>query len=84
MQNASSDLVCTLKVCPAQAITIEAEEREDGARRTTRYFFERTFHLHYHHHQPHQQLVQYLIVFAQHCNVELCIYCSQEKPEYIS
>ena len=23
--------------CPAQAITIEAEEREDGARRTTRY-----------------------------------------------
>ena len=26
-----------LKVCPAQAITIEAEEREDGARRTTRY-----------------------------------------------
>jgi hypothetical protein len=25
-----------LQVCPAQAITIEAEEREDGARRTTR------------------------------------------------
>lgn len=24
-------------VCPAQAITIEAEEREDGSRRTTRY-----------------------------------------------
>ena len=24
-------------VCPAQAITIEAEERADGARRTTRY-----------------------------------------------
>lgn len=28
-----------LQVCPAQAITIEAEEREDGARRTTRYTF---------------------------------------------
>ncbi len=26
-----------LQVCPAQAITIEAEEREDGSRRTTRY-----------------------------------------------
>jgi len=25
-----------LQVCPAQAITIEAEEREDGSRRTTR------------------------------------------------
>ena len=25
-------------VCPAQAITIEAEERADGARRTTRFF----------------------------------------------
>ena len=25
------------QVCPAQAITIEAEEREDGSRRTTRY-----------------------------------------------
>ena len=24
------------QVCPAQAITIEAEEREDGSRRTTR------------------------------------------------
>ena len=24
-------------MCPAQAITIEAEEREDGSRRTTRY-----------------------------------------------
>lgn len=24
-------------ICPAQAITIEAEEREDGSRRTTRY-----------------------------------------------
>ncbi len=27
---------CVLQVCPAQAITIEAEEREDGSRRTTR------------------------------------------------
>lgn len=26
-----------LQICPAQAITIEAEEREDGSRRTTRY-----------------------------------------------
>ena len=25
-------------ICPAQAITIEAEERADGARRTTRYY----------------------------------------------
>jgi hypothetical protein len=25
-----------LQICPAQAITIEAEEREDGSRRTTR------------------------------------------------
>lgn len=24
------------QICPAQAITIEAEEREDGSRRTTR------------------------------------------------
>lgn len=29
-------------VCPAQAITIEAEEREDGARRTTRYDIDMT------------------------------------------
>ena len=28
--------------CPAQAITIEAEEREDGARRTTRYDIDMT------------------------------------------
>ena len=26
-------------VCPAQAITIEAEERADGARRTTRFLY---------------------------------------------
>jgi hypothetical protein len=26
-----------LQICPAQAITIETEEREDGSRRTTRY-----------------------------------------------
>jgi NADH dehydrogenase (ubiquinone) Fe-S protein 8 len=25
-----------VQICPAQAITIEAEEREDGSRRTTR------------------------------------------------
>merc|ERR1712018_554771 len=29
-------------VCPAQAITIEAEERSDGARRTTRYDIDMT------------------------------------------
>jgi formate hydrogenlyase subunit 6/NADH:ubiquinone oxidoreductase subunit I len=28
-------------VCPAPAITIESEAREDGARRTTRYDIER-------------------------------------------
>jgi len=28
--------------CPAQAITIDAEEREDGARRTTRYDIDMT------------------------------------------
>ena len=29
-------------ICPAQAITIEAEEREDGGRRTTRYDIDMT------------------------------------------
>lgn len=29
-------------VCPAQAITIEAEEREDGSRRTTKYDIDMT------------------------------------------
>ena len=29
-------LSIVLQVCPAQAITIEAEEREDGSRKTTR------------------------------------------------
>ena len=29
-------LSALLQVCPAQAITIETEEREDGSRRTTR------------------------------------------------
>ena len=31
-----------LQVCPAQAITIEAEEREDGSRKTTRYDLDMT------------------------------------------
>lgn len=31
-----------LQICPAQAITIEAEEREDGSRRTTRYDIDMT------------------------------------------
>ncbi|KAK3022043.1 hypothetical protein RJ639_047433 [Escallonia herrerae] len=31
-----------VKICPAQAITIEAEEREDGSRRTTRYDIDMT------------------------------------------
>ena len=29
-------------MCPAQAITIEAEEREDGSRKTTRYDLDMT------------------------------------------
>lgn len=29
-------------ICPAQAITIEAEPREDGSRRTTRYDIDMT------------------------------------------
>lgn len=29
-------------ICPAQAITIEAEERADGSRRTTRYDIDMT------------------------------------------
>lgn len=29
-------------ICPAQAITIEAEERKDGSRRTTRYDIDMT------------------------------------------
>uniref|UniRef100_A0A2N9HQV2 4Fe-4S ferredoxin-type domain-containing protein n=1 Tax=Fagus sylvatica TaxID=28930 RepID=A0A2N9HQV2_FAGSY len=32
----------TAWICPAQAITIEAEEREDGSRRTTRYDIDMT------------------------------------------
>merc|ERR1712107_586089 len=31
-----------VRLCPAQAITIEAEERADGARRTTRYDIDMT------------------------------------------
>lgn len=31
-----------LQICPAQAITIEAEERQDGSRRTTRYDIDMT------------------------------------------
>jgi NAD-dependent dihydropyrimidine dehydrogenase PreA subunit len=31
-----------LQICPAQAITIEAEERDDGSRRTTRYDIDMT------------------------------------------
>jgi formate hydrogenlyase subunit 6/NADH:ubiquinone oxidoreductase subunit I len=30
------------QICPAQAITIEAEERQDGSRRTTRYDIDMT------------------------------------------
>lgn len=30
------------QICPAQAITIEAEERADGSRRTTRYDIDMT------------------------------------------
>ena len=35
-------LTGALQVCPAQAITIEAEERADGSRRTTRYDIDMT------------------------------------------
>ncbi|KAF5448817.1 hypothetical protein F2P56_029316, partial [Juglans regia] len=36
-------IACKLcEICPAQAITIEAEEREDGSRRTTRYDIDMT------------------------------------------
>jgi formate hydrogenlyase subunit 6/NADH:ubiquinone oxidoreductase subunit I len=35
-------LRCRAQVCPAQAITIEAEEREDGSRKTTRYDIDMT------------------------------------------
>ena len=37
-------IACKLceSICPAQAITIEAEEREDGSRRTTRYDIDMT------------------------------------------
>lgn len=41
----SLSLYCSLtimQICPAQAITIEAEEREDGSRRTTRYDIDMT------------------------------------------
>ena len=34
--------VRAVQVCPAQAITIEAEEREDGSRKTTRYDLDMT------------------------------------------
>ncbi|NXO71763.1 NDUS8 protein, partial [Phainopepla nitens] len=35
-------IACKLCVCPAQAITIEAEPRADGSRRTTRYDIDMT------------------------------------------
>lgn len=35
-------LHASLQICPAQAITIEAEERADGSRRTTRYDIDMT------------------------------------------
>lgn len=39
MPKLTIDLACKLceAICPAQAITIESEAREDGSRRTTRY-----------------------------------------------
>ncbi|KAJ0077579.1 hypothetical protein Patl1_36404 [Pistacia atlantica] len=37
-----SILAACSRICPAQAITIEAEEREDGSRRTTRYDIDMT------------------------------------------
>jgi formate hydrogenlyase subunit 6/NADH:ubiquinone oxidoreductase subunit I len=35
-------MLTIFQICPAQAITIEAEEREDGSRRTTRYDIDMT------------------------------------------
>jgi len=35
-------LLTSGQICPAQAITIEAEERADGSRRTTRYDIDMT------------------------------------------
>ena len=37
-----SNTLDLLQICPAQAITIEAEERADGSRRTTRYDIDMT------------------------------------------
>ena len=37
-----SNVTNEIQVCPAQAITIEAEERADGSRRTTRYDIDMT------------------------------------------
>lgn len=37
-----TDNISNQKICPAQAITIEAEERADGSRRTTRYDIDMT------------------------------------------
>ncbi|CAB4055128.1 NDUFS8 [Lepeophtheirus salmonis] len=44
LQEKSAAFACKLceAICPAQAITIEAEERSDGARRTTRYDIDMT------------------------------------------
>ncbi len=42
MRAACSGVLLAAQVCPAQAITIEAEEREDGSRRTTRYDIDMT------------------------------------------
>jgi NADH dehydrogenase (ubiquinone) Fe-S protein 8 len=35
-------MLIAVQICPAQAITIEAEERADGSRRTTRYDIDMT------------------------------------------
>lgn len=44
IRTGKSCIACKLceAVCPAQAITIEAEEREDGSRRATRYDIDMT------------------------------------------
>ena len=41
-RNAASPANCARPICPAQAITIDAEPREDGSRRTTRYDIDMT------------------------------------------
>lgn len=42
IEKQEADILGPIQICPAQAITIEAEERADGSRRTTRYDIDMT------------------------------------------